>query len=243
MQGEDFLSENNVAGQTILRLVSRGNAIVAELLRLSDNIPPPFIVPPLDKRKSVAKRPYDDVIFDFKYLKNQELYDTRIETTPELSDLDVEFRDAHIDILRRFYQLFESVYKYITDFLKYIEDMEEGVFIQQTLEVRLSSTPLVLCSAPSSSSSYSLFYSSFSPLPPSPGRLVEPGRPAALRRGRLPVRHHALPARPAHRRRGARAHAHLLPALQGTPPLPSTSPSSSCCCCCCCPEAMVRSCA
>lgn len=137
MQGEDFLSENNVAGQTILRLVSRGNAIVAELLRLSDNIPPPFIVPPLDKRKSVAKRPYDDVIFDFKYLKNQELYDTRIETTPELSDLDLEFRDAHIDILRRFYQLFESVYKYITDFLKYIEDMEEGVFIQQTLEVRL----------------------------------------------------------------------------------------------------------
>src|SRR3989344_3446486 len=112
MQGEDFLSENNVAGQTILRLVSRGNAIVAELLRLSDNIPPPFIVPPLDKRKSVAKRPYDDVIFDFKYLKNQELYDTRIETTPELSDLDLEFRDAHIDILRRFYQLSESVYKY-----------------------------------------------------------------------------------------------------------------------------------
>lgn len=137
MQGEDFLSENNVAGQTILRLVSRGNAIVAELLRLSDNIPPPFIVPPLDKRKSVTKRPYDDIIFDFKYLKNQELYDTRIETNPELSDLDLEFRDAHIDILRRFYQLFESVYKYITDFLKYIEDMEEGVFIQQTLEAVL----------------------------------------------------------------------------------------------------------
>jgi WASH complex subunit strumpellin len=145
MQGEDFLSENNVAGQTILRLVSRGNAIIAELLRLSDNIPPPFLVPPPDKRKSVssaAKRPYDDVIFDFRYLKNQELYDTRIESTPELSDLDAEFRDAHIDILRRFYQLFESVYKYITDFLKYIEDMEEGVFIQQTLEV--PSLPLLL---------------------------------------------------------------------------------------------------
>jgi len=135
MQGEDFLGENNVAGQTILRLVSRGNAIVAELLRLSDNIPPPFISPPLNKRKSVIKRPYDDIIFDFKYLKNSELYETRIEQTPELNDLDTEFRDAHIDILRRFYQLFESIYKYINDFLKYIEDMEEGVFIQQTLEV------------------------------------------------------------------------------------------------------------
>lgn len=138
MQTDDFLSENNVAGQTLLRLVSRGNAIVAELLRLSDHIPPPFLPPaPGDKRKSgvPAKRPYDDIIFDFKYLKNSELYETRIESIPELSDLDGEFRDAHIDILQRFYQLFESVYKYITDFLKYLEDMEEGVFIQQTLEV------------------------------------------------------------------------------------------------------------
>ena len=35
----DFLGEPNGAGQLLLRLVSRGNAILAELLRLSDNIP------------------------------------------------------------------------------------------------------------------------------------------------------------------------------------------------------------
>lgn len=35
----DFLAENNVCGQTILNLVSKGNAIVAELLRLKDYIP------------------------------------------------------------------------------------------------------------------------------------------------------------------------------------------------------------
>ena len=39
---QDFLAENNICGQTILRLVSRGNAIIAELLRLSDFIPPVF---------------------------------------------------------------------------------------------------------------------------------------------------------------------------------------------------------
>ena len=38
----DFLSEDNTCGQTILKLVSRGNAIIAELLRLSDFIPPVF---------------------------------------------------------------------------------------------------------------------------------------------------------------------------------------------------------
>lgn len=35
----DFLSEENVCGQSLLKLVSRGSAILAELQRLSDNIP------------------------------------------------------------------------------------------------------------------------------------------------------------------------------------------------------------
>lgn len=35
----DFFAEANGAGQLLLKLVSRGNAILAELLRLSDNIP------------------------------------------------------------------------------------------------------------------------------------------------------------------------------------------------------------
>lgn len=35
----DFLGEGSLAGPLLLRLVSRGNAIVAELLRLSENIP------------------------------------------------------------------------------------------------------------------------------------------------------------------------------------------------------------
>ena len=39
MAAADFLAENNQCGQTILRLVSRANAIIAELLRLKDFIP------------------------------------------------------------------------------------------------------------------------------------------------------------------------------------------------------------
>lgn len=31
----------------------------------------------------------------------------------ELMDLDAEFKDNHIEILKRFYVLFESIYKYI----------------------------------------------------------------------------------------------------------------------------------
>lgn len=38
----EFLAENNICGQVILKLVSRGNAIIAELLRLKDYIPAVF---------------------------------------------------------------------------------------------------------------------------------------------------------------------------------------------------------
>lgn len=38
----EFLATNNVCGQNLLRLVSRGNAIIAELMRLKDYVPPVF---------------------------------------------------------------------------------------------------------------------------------------------------------------------------------------------------------
>jgi WASH complex subunit strumpellin len=35
----DFLAEGNICGQTLLRLVSRGSAIIAELQRLAEVVP------------------------------------------------------------------------------------------------------------------------------------------------------------------------------------------------------------
>lgn len=48
---QDFLADNNLCGQTLLRLVSRGNAILAELLRLSDFIPAVFKLEKADQVK------------------------------------------------------------------------------------------------------------------------------------------------------------------------------------------------
>jgi WASH complex subunit strumpellin len=56
-----------------LRLVSRGSSIIAELLRLSDYIPPAFRNdPPADARI------YSSVISDFTYLKNVDAYESTI---------------------------------------------------------------------------------------------------------------------------------------------------------------------
>ncbi|XP_067888537.1 WASH complex subunit 5 [Heterodontus francisci] len=128
----DFLAENNLCGQAILRIVSRGNAIIAELLRLSEFIPSVYRL-----RDKAEQQKYGDIICDFSYFKGPEYYEGKLESKPELQDLDEEFRENHIEILTRFYLAFESVHKYIFDLNRFLEDLNEGVYIQQTLETVL----------------------------------------------------------------------------------------------------------
>ena len=111
----DFLDDNNVCGQALLRLVSRGSAIIAELLRLSDHVPPAVSANPED---DPAAAKYAPVLFDFKYLKTQEMYDKRINTNAELAEIDDEFHTTYEEVLSRFYKLFESIVRYIQDYHK-----------------------------------------------------------------------------------------------------------------------------
>ena len=75
----DFLAENNLCGQTLLKLklVSRGNATIAELLRLSDFNPPEFR---LDNKRDQLK--YGDVLTDFSYFRGPEFYEAKIDAKP-----------------------------------------------------------------------------------------------------------------------------------------------------------------
>lgn len=69
----DFLAANNPCGQNLLQLVATGNAIIAELLRLADFVPPLFKV--LNIRDAGK---YADIIFDFSYFSRQDHYDDLI---------------------------------------------------------------------------------------------------------------------------------------------------------------------
>uniref|UniRef100_A0A4W3IZN8 WASH complex subunit 5 n=1 Tax=Callorhinchus milii TaxID=7868 RepID=A0A4W3IZN8_CALMI len=128
----DFLADNNLCGQAILRIVSRGNAIIAELLRLSEFVPSVYRL-----RDKAEQHRFGDIICDFSYFKGPEYYEGKLESKPDLQDLDEEFRENHIEILTRFYLAFESVHKYILDLNRFLEDLNEGVYIQQTLETVL----------------------------------------------------------------------------------------------------------
>lgn len=74
------MAENNLCGQAILRIVSRGNAIIAELLRLSDFIPAVFKL----KDKSDQQK-YGDIICDFSYFKVWILFIFTLERSPAVS--------------------------------------------------------------------------------------------------------------------------------------------------------------
>lgn len=117
----DFSSRG--VGAVLLSLVSRGHALIAELLRLSDHVPAAFD----DTR-------YAPLLFDFKYFKSPDLHEERIETSTELLSLDDEFRESFLHILHRFYMFFHGVAKYYQDLLQYLEDLQEGGYIQSSVE-------------------------------------------------------------------------------------------------------------
>jgi WASH complex subunit strumpellin len=121
---DDFLSPNNICGITLLKLVSRGNAIIAELLRLSENVPEVFSNP----------GQYAGILHGFEYLQHAEELEAVIEASADLVDLDEDFATNHLPLLERFFALFLSVYRYRKDLDRYLADLEEGVFIQHTFE-------------------------------------------------------------------------------------------------------------
>jgi WASH complex subunit strumpellin len=86
----DFTSRENQCGQNLLRIVSRGSAIIAELLRLSSNIPEVFL-----GGNNPEHKKYLPVLFDFHYLREPEEYERKINNDMEILDLDSEFQENH----------------------------------------------------------------------------------------------------------------------------------------------------
>jgi WASH complex subunit strumpellin len=95
----EFLHPDNLAGRTLLTLVARGSAVISELLRLSDHIPPvflhglPVVQSPAAAAANAAALPqgsqqqqihqsdpkYEQIMLDFRYLKQPEVYDSVID--------------------------------------------------------------------------------------------------------------------------------------------------------------------
>lgn len=77
---------------------------------------------------------YEGILFNFDYLKNQDQFDQRIQSSVQTIELDEGFRESYMEIIERFFQLFESVYNYYKDFKQFIANVHEGYFIDYNFE-------------------------------------------------------------------------------------------------------------
>lgn len=48
--------------------------------------------------------------------------------------MDAEIRENYLEVLARVYLAFESIHQYVTDLKTFILELNDGMFIQQTLE-------------------------------------------------------------------------------------------------------------
>ena len=96
----DLLNPDNLCGQTLLRIVSRGSAIIAEELRLADNIPEVFLG--ADKIQDPSQLKYQAILFDCEYLRDPEAYENKINESQDLIELEKSLSNAVLpDILER----------------------------------------------------------------------------------------------------------------------------------------------
>lgn len=52
----------------------------------------------------------------------------------DLLDLDEQVRENYLEILTRVYLAFESIHQYVIDLKAFIQELNDGMYIQQTLE-------------------------------------------------------------------------------------------------------------
>uniref|UniRef100_A0A1A9W7M3 WASH complex subunit strumpellin n=1 Tax=Glossina brevipalpis TaxID=37001 RepID=A0A1A9W7M3_9MUSC len=128
----EFLAKNNACGQNLLRIVSMGNSIIAEILRLKDYIPDVYRM-----NTKGDQQKYSEIIMDFSYLKVAEAHEEKIEQSTELQELDDEIRENYLDLLTRFYLAFESTHQYASDLRQFIDELDRDYYIQQTVETVL----------------------------------------------------------------------------------------------------------
>ena len=122
-----------LCNQELLKLVARGSAVICEILRLKDYIPEPY------SNKNEEKL-YKDIIYDFSLFKGDALnkFEAKLKTDQELLDKDEDFRVNNIEIIERFFSLFDSIYQYITDWKTFIEQVNMGKFVQYTIDTILA---------------------------------------------------------------------------------------------------------
>lgn len=52
----------------------------------------------------------------------------------KLQDLDDELKEKYLELISRFYLLFENIYQYIVDLNSFVDQLHDDAFIQQNID-------------------------------------------------------------------------------------------------------------
>ena len=122
-EGNDSVKMYN---QECLRIVVDGNSIIAELLKLAQQIPEPFVPNTPESIK------FKDILYDFSIMKevnpNQSIDITKNQLT--LEDLCNELQENYQETLREYYELFKDIITYMNKFNALLTKVKNNGFVQ-----------------------------------------------------------------------------------------------------------------
>ncbi|XP_062185489.1 uncharacterized protein LOC133889062 isoform X2 [Phragmites australis] len=107
----------------LLSFCARAEALIAELLLLSDRAPPQF-----------ADRRFDNVLFDLRYFDSPGDLESRIEGDIELEALEDQLRESCGSYMQRFFFLLDGAVTYHEELCSYLNDLQEGLYVHCTLD-------------------------------------------------------------------------------------------------------------
>lgn len=125
--GGGLLAESNDCGRALVRLLSRGHAIVAELQRAADALPAAL------RGEGPAWRRLAPVLPDFSVFRTEGAVE-RVASTAELIELDEESRELHQEAAARCFRILAAVRKYAADIVRFFSELEAGSFICWSME-------------------------------------------------------------------------------------------------------------
>jgi WASH complex subunit strumpellin len=71
------------------------------------------------------------------YLVDQDYQDScdeKIQSNIDLIEIDEQFKDSYLDIIERFYSLFESIYRYYAEINEFVSRVRENYYIDFSME-------------------------------------------------------------------------------------------------------------
>ena len=74
------------------------------------------------------------MLYDYDYLKNRDAYDSRLKANMDLFDLDQNFQQNYMEVIERFYVMFESIYNYWKELTDFLEEINDGKHIDYSME-------------------------------------------------------------------------------------------------------------